>query len=70
METIEELYFGGDWACAHGDVDALAHIVRALASRADERTRAKLAALEALCRSDPDRAASRWFELRAAHGLL
>lgn len=70
METIEELYFGGDWACAHGDLDALAHIARALAARSDERTRAELAALEALCRSDPDSAAARWFELRAARGLL
>ena len=68
MDTIAQLYFGGDWACAHGDVDALAHIARELAARSDERTREKLAELEALCRSDPERASACWFALRRHEG--
>ena len=59
-----ELCFGGDWACAHGNVGALADIAMRLAFRASEPLQTDLLALAHLCRRDPAEASARWFALR------
>jgi hypothetical protein len=61
---IGELYFGGDWACAHGDLAGLADILQQLASHAGEPLHCELAALAEACHSDPDHVAARWFDLK------
>jgi hypothetical protein len=61
---IGELCFGGDWACAHGDLAGLADILQQLASYAREPLHCELAALAEACHSDPDHAAARWFDLK------
>ena len=64
--TIGALCMGGDWACAHGDVEALADIAARLAGYANEPLRGELTALSAQCRSDPDGAAAAWVRLKTA----
>ncbi len=62
--TIGELCFGGDWACAHGDVETLGYIAFQLAERAHEPLHCELVALADTCRCDPDRATAAWVRLR------
>jgi hypothetical protein len=61
---INELCFGGDWACAHGDISGLAHIVERLAERVREPLHYELVELARTCRSDPDRATARWLAVK------
>lgn len=61
---IGELCFGGDWACAHGDLGGLADIVEQLAVRVHEPLHCRLRELQDLCRRDPVRATAAWFELK------
>jgi hypothetical protein len=61
---INELCFGGDWACAHGDLSGLAYIAEELAERVREPLHGKLVELARTCRSDPDRATARWFAMK------
>lgn len=61
---IGELCFGGDWACAHGDLSGLADIAQQLAARAREPLHCDLAEVVEACRVDPVRATELWFAIR------
>ena len=61
---IAQLCFGGDWACAHGDLSALADIVHQLAERVREPLHCELSAVAQACRSDPDRATELWYAVK------
>ena len=65
MRAIGELCFGGDWACAHGDMSALGHVARCLAEYAREPLHCELVALAESCRCDPDRATAAWVRLKS-----
>ncbi len=69
--TIGVLCVGGDWACANGDLEALAYVALGLAKHTREPLHRELVALAHTCRSDPDAAAAAWLRLkqRAQHGL-
>ena len=62
--TSSQLLFGGDWACAHGDPEALADVAKQLAERIGGALRGKLLELSRLCGSDCELAARRWPPLR------
>jgi len=62
--TSSQLLFGGDWACAHGDPEALGHVAKQLAERIGGSLRGKLLELSRLCGSDCELAAQRWPPLR------
>lgn len=61
---IGELCLGGDWACAHGDLEGLAHIVQQLARHLPERLHDELEELVRTCYQNPERATEKWFELK------
>ena len=63
-KRIGELCFGGDWACAHGDLEGLAHIVQELALHLPETLQDELEELVRTCYQNPDRATEKWFELK------
>lgn len=60
------LLFGGDWACAHGDAAALAHVAHMLEPHVTEVRRRELHALATLCRVDHAHACELWPPLRHA----
>jgi hypothetical protein len=62
--TIGKLCVGGDWACAHGDLEALGDIAVQLADYAREPLHCELVALCGLCRSDPERVSAIWMRLK------
>ena len=62
--NLAQLCFGGDWACAHGDLAALADIVHQLAERVREPLHCELSAVARACRSDPDRATELWYAVK------
>lgn len=62
--TIGKLCVGGDWACAHGDLEALGDIAVHLADYTYEPLHCELVALSALCQSDPEQAAAAWVRLK------
>jgi len=64
-ETTRQLCTGGDWACAHGDLDALRHVARHLAAGAVEPLHHELLTLAELCVRDPYRAPTVWGHLTA-----
>jgi hypothetical protein len=70
--SVGQLCYGGDWACARGDLDALGDIARCLADRADESLRRELAALADACRDgcDPARATATWDRLKERCWML
>lgn len=59
-QTIGELCFGGDWACAHGDFGGLRYIAQQLADCVEEPLHCELVDLALACNTDPDRAAALW----------
>lgn len=63
-DAIGTLIVGGDWACAHGDLEALGDIARRLAEIPSEPLHCELVALADTCRSDPDRATDAWVRLK------
>lgn len=63
--SVGELCVGGDWACAHGDIEALGFVARALADRGPPSLRAQLDELAVECRNDPARAAVDWPRIKA-----
>lgn len=63
---IGTLCCGGDWACANGDLEALADIARRLVDHARAALRPRLAEVSSLVRSDPDQAIAAWAAVRAA----
>lgn len=62
--TTRALVFGGDWACAHGDIEALAYIAKQLSERVDEPLGLELRELAQLCNRDYVLASRRWPALR------
>jgi hypothetical protein len=62
--TTGALLFGGDWACAHGDLETLSFIATQLSSRVVDPLRLELIELVELCGCDEELAARRWPELR------
>jgi hypothetical protein len=65
QHTIGELCIGGDWACAHGDAEALGDIAEQLAARLPEPIHCELVDLATTCRSDLGRATGIWTQLKA-----
>ena len=61
---IGKLCLGGDWACAHGDLETLGHIAQSLTAYAHEPLHCELLALADLCRCDSDRATAAWVRLK------
>ena len=62
--TTRALVFGGDWACAHGDIEALAYIATQLSDRVEPPLRLELRELAHLCNHDHILASRRWPALR------
>ena len=62
--AISTLCVGGDWACAHGDLEALGDIAGRLAGYTYETLHRELCELAELCRSDPDHAVALWIRLK------
>ena len=61
---VGQLCFGGDWACAHGDLSGLADIAQQLADQLAEPLHCALEEIVGACRTDPDRATELWFTVR------
>lgn len=61
---ICRLCLGGDWACAHGDLAALADIAARLVTCSPEALRGEIAGLSSLCSGDLSRASAAWLKLR------
>lgn len=62
--TIGQLCVGGDWACAHGELEALGEIAERLADYTYEPLHCELVALSMLCHSDPEQATATWLRLK------
>jgi hypothetical protein len=62
--TTRALVFGGDWACAHGDTEALAFVATQLSERFSAPLGLELRELARLCIRDEDLASRRWPALR------
>jgi len=62
--SIGELRFGGDWAQAHGDFEALRYVAQQLAKDAPESLHCKLVGLADMCLDDPDGAGEVWGRLK------
>jgi hypothetical protein len=62
--TIGQLCVGGDWACAHGDLEALGDVAERLADYTKDPLQDELQALSVLCHSDPERATATWMRLK------
>ncbi|MBS1118434.1 MAG: hypothetical protein H6Q90_662 [Deltaproteobacteria bacterium] len=65
---LGQLCRGGDWACVHGDLEALGRIAQDLADCASEPAHCELRALVEQCRRDPEGAADAWTRLK--HRML
>lgn len=61
---IGELWLGGDWACAHGDLAGLRRVAEQLCELETEPLRPELCRIADACTSDPDRAMKLWFAVR------
>lgn len=61
---IGELCVGGDWACAHGDLEALHYVAQNLADCAPKSLHDELIALAKACYRDPDRAVKAWCQVK------
>ena len=57
------LCVAGDWACIHGDLDALEYVALQLAEAAPARLHDELAALAQRCH-DPLRATAAWTRIK------
>lgn len=62
--ALDQLRFGADWACAHGDLAALRHCALQLARHAHEPMHGALVDLADACAADPERAVKLWSALR------
>ena len=61
---VGELCLGGDWACAHGDVESLGFIVEELAGLIAGPGDCALGEVVQQCRHDPEAATARWAEVK------
>jgi len=57
------LCVAGDWACIHGDLDALEYVAMQLVATAPPRLHDELAALAQRCH-DPGRATAAWTQIK------
>lgn len=62
--TIGQLCVGGDWACAHGELEALGDVAERLADYTREPLHHELVELSMLCHSDPQQATALWTRLK------
>ncbi len=62
--AIGRLSIGGDWACAHGDIETLSYVARELSEYLPEPLHCELVALAELCLADALRASAEWLRLR------
>ena len=62
--VLEDLCRRGDWACAAGDLAALADVASELAGAVPEPLHCELVALAEVWRRDPARAVAEWHRLR------
>jgi len=62
--AVGTLCVGGDWACAHGDLEALGDVAARLVSYTPEPLHRELVALSGLCHTDPDQATAAWLQLK------
>ena len=58
---IEQLVLGGDWACAHGNLEGLEDVAQQLAEIADEPVHSELLAVAQECRTNPEHAIRHWY---------
>ena len=63
--TVDELVFGADWACAHGDAGGLRHVARQLAHRLPDWIRRALTSVSDAAMSGGDPFAC-WAAVRPA----
>lgn len=63
--TVGTLCLGGDWACAHDNLEALADVARRLARYTPNTLYGELVALSGLVHSDPELATATWVRLKA-----
>ena len=61
---VRELCFGGDWACADGNLGTLGFVARQLSEYAAEPLQTKFLVLAELCREGPDHAIAVWLHLK------
>ena len=62
--TVGQLCVGGDWACAHGELEALGDVAERLADYTREPLHHALVELSMLCRRDPQQATALWTRLK------
>jgi len=61
---VGRLCIGGDWACAHGDLEALRHVAQCLAAFAHEPMHCELFELAEACTYAPDHAVDLWVRIK------
>ncbi len=64
LRELRELCFGGDWACADGNLDTLVFVMQRIAADAPEPVRARLFGIAELCIEYPDHAIALWLRLK------
>ena len=65
---LRELCFGGDWACADGNLDTLVFVVHRIAASAPAPIQARLLVVAELCLANLEQAIAIWLQLK--DGLL
>jgi glycosyltransferase A (GT-A) superfamily protein (DUF2064 family) len=69
MVRSGELLFGGDWAIAHGDAEALAHVAKQLAEQVPHED-VELRRIAALCATSFSDAVASWARMRRRLGKI
>ena len=63
-DALSELCFGGDWACADGNLDTLLFVMQRIATGAPEPVQARLFGIAELCVEHPEHAIALWLRLK------
>ncbi len=63
-DALRELCFGGDWACADGNLDMLLFVMQRIATGAPEPVHARLLGIAELCLEYPEHAIALWLRLK------
>lgn len=64
LNELRELCFGGDWACADGNLGTLLFVMQRIASAAPEPVQARLLGIAELCLEHPEHAVAIWLRLK------
>ncbi len=64
LRELRELCFGGDWACADGNLDMLLFVMQRIATGAPEPVHARLLGIAELCLEYPEHAIALWLRLK------